>query len=245
MLQRAGKHPSPSGMATGMEKANGKETGEGGEGGEGGDEGPARPSSPGPHRRHGPGAPAAAPPARGPPGGAGRGGAAAAMAPPPAALCLFDVDGTLTPPRQASAGPGCEPAGPGVSALGSRHAAGRACVGWCSGMEALGSGKSDGSVLDRRKSRRRWRRSCSGCGRRRRWEWWAARTWPRSASSWARTVRAALRAAVKGSWRLKPPHPLFPRFWLSSGGCVALRLWELRTGTWEPQPACTAVYRSN
>ncbi|NWH38415.1 PMM2 Phosphomannomutase, partial [Chloropsis hardwickii] len=38
---------------------------------------------------------------------------AAAMAPPPSALCLFDVDGTLTAPRQASAGRGCGPAGSG------------------------------------------------------------------------------------------------------------------------------------
>lgn len=37
-----------------------------------------------------------------------------AMAPPPSVLCLFDVDGTLTAPRQASAGRGCEPAGSGA-----------------------------------------------------------------------------------------------------------------------------------
>lgn len=39
--------------------------------------------------------------------------ASPAMAPPPAVLCLFDVDGTLTAPRQASAGRAASPRGAG------------------------------------------------------------------------------------------------------------------------------------
>lgn len=90
------------------------EKGKDGEKGEGGQGGTAHAGSPGPHRRHGPAAAPRLP--RPAPRAARREGRprGAAMAPPPSALCLFDVDGTLTAPRQASAGRGCGPAGSGA-----------------------------------------------------------------------------------------------------------------------------------